>query len=179
MEEKGGRLTVPFLDRAFQLALRLFFFDCVTLIKGLLALCKADQDFGLAADKVNLKGNEGKTLRCYLADKLTNLFFMKQKLARAQRFVVHDIAVGIGADIRVEEEDLVVLYNGVAIDEVGEAEAQGFYLGTLKRDTRFECILDKVIVVGLAICRDRGICLMLCHNTGLLPCIPLSKGMKQ
>ncbi len=89
---------------------------------------------------------------------------MKQKFASAERLMIHDVAVGIGTDVCVKEENLVVLYDGIAVGEVREAEAQGFDLGTLKREPGLEGLFNEIIMMGLAIRGNCRVRFILCHD---------------
>ena len=113
-----GRLPIPFLYCSLQLALRFFLFYRVTLIIGLFPLGETDEDLCLAPNKIDLERDKGKTLHRHLADKLPYLFSVEQELACTERLVVHDIAVRIGTDVRVEEEHLVVLHDSITVGKI-------------------------------------------------------------
>ncbi len=157
-------LPASLFYHAFHFTLRLFFLDGLALVKCLLAFCQADHDLGLAADKVYLERNKGIAFLGDLADELADLFFMKQEFACPERLVVHNVAVGIGADAGVEQKHLAVLDNGVTVRQVREAQSQRLYLRALERHSRFKGLFNEVIVVCLAVCGDRGICFILCHG---------------
>src|SRR5438552_3142233 len=75
--------------------------------------------------------------------------------ARAQRIVVHDVAVAVRADVAVMEHHLAAVHAGEAVPEVGPPLAQRLDLRALERDPRLELLLDREVVDRLAIgCDD-------------------------
>jgi len=174
-----NNLPASLFYHAFHFTLRFFFLDGLSLVKCFLAFCQANQDFGLAADKVYLEWNKSVAFLGDLADELADLFFMKQEFACPERLVVHNVAVGIGADAGVEQKHLVVLDNGVAVRQVRETQAQGLYLRALERHPRLEGLFDEVIVECLPVCGDRCICFILCHGVLSFPSKPGLMTMEQ
>jgi len=65
--------------------------------------------------------------------------------------VVGGTALRIGADVGVEEEELSILENCIRIGEIRFAIAQGFHLCARQTHSRFEFILDEVIVPSFAV----------------------------
>src|SRR5512143_4096230 len=92
------RLPIAVFYHALYFPLRFLFLDHIALIKGLLALSQADQRLRPAAHEIDLERYEGKALLRHLPGKLADLFFMQQKFARPERFVVRYIALRIDAD---------------------------------------------------------------------------------
>jgi len=164
-----NNLPASLFYHAFHFTLRFFFLDGLSLVKCFLAFCQANQNLCLTTDKVYLERNEGVAFLGDLADELADLFFVKQEFACPERLVVHNVAVGIGADAGVEQKHLVVLDNGVAVRQVRETQAQGLYLRSLERHPGLEGLFDEVIVVCLAVCGNRGIGFILYHGVLSLP----------
>jgi hypothetical protein len=164
-EKKGGIRWLPIAIFYYTLyfALGFFFFDRLPFIIGLLALGKADQYLGFSSQKIYLERNECESFLGDLVDELPDFLAMEQELSRAERLVVHDVAVGIRADIGVEEIYFILLHDGIAVRQVREAQAQGLHLRALEHEPRLERLLDKIIVTSLAVRGDCGVFFFLGH----------------
>ena len=160
-----GELPVPFPHDAIYFAFGLLFLDRIPFVKGLLAFCEADQHLGLAAHEIDLERDEREALLRHFPGELADLFLMQQKLSRAERVVVRQIALGIVADVPVQQEHLLVLHNGVAVGQVCKPQAQGFHFRAQKRDPRFNGLFDEVVVVRLAVRSNCGIVFFFSHNS--------------
>ena len=79
---------------------------------------------------------------------LVHLGSVQQQLAGAQRIVVHGIAVGEGADVRVQQETLAILEQAVGVFEVGFAFADGLDLGAAQGDPGLEFVEQGIVVAG-------------------------------
>ena len=78
-----------------------------------------------------------------LADELANFFFVDQQLAGAQRSVVEDVAVVIGADVAVEQPEFAIFKQAIGVFEVGLAGADRFDLGAGQGDAGFKFFQQK------------------------------------
>jgi len=153
--EQREELAVPLSHDAVYFPFGFFFLDRVPFVKGLLAFCEADQHLGPAANEIDLERDERETLLRHFPGKLADLFLMQQELARPERVVVRQIALGIVADVPVQQEHLLVLHDGVAVGQVREPQAQGLHFRADKGDPRFNSLFDEVVVVRFAV---RGYC---------------------
>ena len=86
--------------------------------------------------------------------KLADLRLMQEKFARRFRLMILAIAEGIFVDVRVVEKSLAVLNARECVRNLGFARAQGFDLGAVQDDARFERIEDVVIAAGFGIGND-------------------------
>src|SRR5271168_4710387 len=71
--------------------------------------------------------------------------------------MIQCVAVGVGADVGVQEESLAVFEQPVGILEVGFAFADGFDFGAAEGDAGLEFVEQKVVVAGGAV--NRGVAL--------------------
>src|SRR5438445_342268 len=86
-------LGVPFRDR-------------LALVELALASGQADLDLGMVAGEVNAQRDERVTLLLHLADQARDLLAVQQELARAQRVMVHDVALSVWRDVNVLQLEL-------------------------------------------------------------------------
>src|SRR5579864_1714255 len=80
------------------------------LVPELLTLRQRKLHFNSAILEIHAGWNEGKALLLGLADELVDLFLMNQQLPRAQRGVIIDVSVLVGANVAVEQPKFSVLY---------------------------------------------------------------------
>jgi hypothetical protein len=82
----------------------------------LLAFGQPEFDLGKAPlGKIDAERDEREPLLLRLAKELIDLFAVEEELPSTERFVIHDVAVAIGADVAVMEKDLAALHTGVTI----------------------------------------------------------------
>lgn len=125
------------------------------LVPDLLALGQGEFALHLAIAKIKTGGDERKSFLLRLNLKLVNLGTVEQQFTGAQRVVIAGIAVGIRADVGVEQEDFAVLDEAVGVFEVGLALADGFDFGAAQSHAGFDAVGKEVVVAGSAI--ERGI----------------------
>src|SRR5262249_39637328 len=125
------------------------------LVPGLFPLRQRDLTFYLPVLEIHSRGNQRVSALLGLAQKLTQLFSVHQKLARAQRSVMRITRVLIGADVCVQQPELAVFHERVGILEVGATGANRFHLGSGQDHPSFEAIFEEVVVTGRAV--DRGV----------------------
>ena len=75
----------------------------LALVPQLLAFGEREFDFHPAIFEVQAGGNQSQSLLLGLADKLPNFLLMDQQLAGAQRRMIEDVAMVVGADVAVQQ----------------------------------------------------------------------------
>jgi hypothetical protein len=71
---------------------------------------------------------------------------MGQQLSAAQGFMIGYVPVGVGTNMRIDQEQLFIFYESVGVFEIGLARAHRLYFGALQDDTGLEAIFQKIIV---------------------------------
>ena len=90
-----------------------FFIGCSTafgfaLVPQLLAFGQRQLNFHFTVLEVHADGDQRESFLLGLADQLADFFFVHKQLAGAQRGVVVDVTVLVGADVGVEQPELSV-----------------------------------------------------------------------
>ena len=98
-------------------------------VPKLLAFGQGQLHFHFAVLEVHADWDQRQSLLLGFTDQLADFFFVHQQLTGAQRGVVMDVAVLVGADVGVEQPEFAVLDQAVGVFEVGEAAADRFGLG--------------------------------------------------
>ena len=112
----NGPTLLPLLDCPLHLTTGFTGFDRFPTIILLLALGKAKLDLGLATfGEVDAKRHKRQPFLLRLAEQLIDLLFMEQQLAGSERVMVHQIAMAIGADMAMIEEDFAVFHTCIAV----------------------------------------------------------------
>src|SRR5580704_9953391 len=83
------------------------------LVPQLLAFGQREFDFYSAVLEVHPGGNESQTLLLGLADQLADFFLVYQQLASAQRCVVENVTMVVGADVAVQQPEFAILEQAV------------------------------------------------------------------
>ena len=82
----------------------------------LLAFSQPEFDLGKAPlGEIDAEWDEREPLLLRLAEELIDLLAVEEQFPSTERFVIHDVAVAVGADVAVVEKDLAVLHAGVTI----------------------------------------------------------------
>jgi len=122
----------------------------------LFAFGQPEFNFGKAPlGKIDAERDEREPLLLRLAEKLIDLLAVEKQLPGAERLVIHDVTVTVGADVAVVEKDLTLPYAGVTILQVYAPISQGLDLRALEHDAGFELLFNEIVMVGLAV-RDHG-----------------------
>src|ERR1017187_7301611 len=74
------------------------------------------------------------------------LILMHQQLSGAQGFMVEDVAMFIGANVRVDQPEFAILHQPVGVLEVSSPSAHRFHFGSAQGDAGFELLQQKVVV---------------------------------
>jgi len=82
----------------------------------LLAFGQPEFDFGKAPlGEIDAERDEREPLPLCLAEELVDLLAVKEQFPSTEGLVIHDVAVAVGTDVAVVEEDLATLHAGVTI----------------------------------------------------------------
>ena len=108
----------------------------------------------MVAGEVNAQRDERVTLLLHLADQARDLLAVQQELARAQRVMVHDIALSVRRDVNVLQPRLAVVDSHETIAKVGPSVPDRLHLRPGEHHPRFVLLIDEVVVVGAAVDRD-------------------------
>src|SRR5262249_37278894 len=151
------------------------------LVMQLLAARERKLDFGAAfLVEIELERDQGHSLALHCSDQLVDLPTVEEQLAHPLWSMIEPPALEIFGDVGIDEPDLASAGIGIGFGDGCLALAQRFYLGSGKRNTGLERLVDLVVETGLAIVRDHArIALPFCchHASGrLLIVAPTSKG---
>ncbi len=139
----------PFHIPAVRLDLQAF-----PLVVKLLSPSDPDFDLYLPAFEVQLQGNERQPFLSRFAVQPFDLRFMKEELPDTEGIMILQIAVRIGADVHVVDEDLSILHQGVAILHICLTFPQGLYFRTEQDDSGLKRILYVIIHTGRLVLGD-------------------------
>ena len=82
----------------------------------LLAFGQPEFDLGKTPlGEIDAERDEREPLLLRLAEEFNDLLAVEKQFPGAERFVIHDVAVAVGTDVAVVEEDLATLHAGVTI----------------------------------------------------------------
>src|SRR4051794_39758819 len=112
----------------------------LALVPELLALGKRDLALHATMFKVKTCGDERVALLLCLADEFLQLLFVDEKLSRAWRRVIVDIAVLVWPDMRVQKPELAVFDQSIGVFQVCQAVADGFHFGPAEDDPRLHLV---------------------------------------
>ena len=135
----------PATEMPLDLTLVFSAFEVLTFIMKFLPPTQADLHLDLPIFEVQLGRDQGKALLLCPAIETFDLPLVEQEFARPERFVVVAVPMGVGADVEIVEEHLLVVNLGVAVLQVGPAIAQRLHLRTDEDDPCLEGIGDFVI----------------------------------
>ena len=139
------------------------------LVVLLLAFGESDLALELAVAEVEPYRDEGESLLLGGGFELANLLLVQEKLAGAERLMVHAVAVAEGADVGVEQETLAILEQAVGVLEVGFALADGLDLSAAEGDAGLVFFGKEVVEAGraveggIALAGRDGVAILLLH----------------
>lgn len=110
-----------------------------------------DPDFQLdqAVFQINFGRNQGKTFFIDQTNQFANLGAMQQQLAHPGRINgVFPVALFVGADVHIVDEDLAIFDSAVGFLEIDLAKANRLDLGSGQHQAGFIDIFDEVVVPG-------------------------------
>lgn len=158
-------ITLTVLEGTLNLTFRGLFMKVLTLVVIVLARGQRQLELGPAVLEIDLQGHEREALFARLGKELHDFRLVHQEFPAAQRIVVEDIALIIGADMQVLDEKLAVLDARITVLEVGPSGAQGLDFRSLKGKASLKRFVYEVIVTGLAILADRlDSCILSSHR---------------
>ena len=82
-----------------------------------------------------------------------DLFFVEQEFSGPDGVMVHDIPMGVRADMAIQEEDFGILYYDITVFEIGLAVTQGFDLSAGEQDACLKGLFNGIVVKGLSVLR--------------------------
>src|SRR5437660_950025 len=123
-------LGVPFRDR-------------LALVELALASGQADLDLCMIAGEVNAQRDERVTLLLHLADQARDLLAVQQELARAQRVMVHDIALSARRDANVLQPRLAGVDAHETTPKAGPSDPDRLHLRPGKHHPRIVLHTDE------------------------------------
>ncbi len=115
-------------------------------IPELLAFGEGQFNFYFAVLEVHADGDQRQSLLLGFADQLADFFFVHEQLAGAERGVVVNVAVLVGADVGVEQPEFAVLDQTVGVFKVGKAAANRFGLGSGKNYSTLKFFQQEVVM---------------------------------
>lgn len=165
--------SLPLFDCSFDFAAGLAGFDGVAAVVQFLALRQSQFDFGESAlGEIDPEGNEGQAFLLGLAEQLVDFLPVQEQFPHPDRIMVHDIAVAVGTDVTVVEEDFPVFHARVTVLEIDLAFPQRLDLRALQLDTGLEALFDEIVMEGLPVGRHGPFCLSLSHPSLRFPLDP-------
>src|SRR6266852_8751973 len=118
----------------------------LALVPELLAFGQGKFELYSAVFKIHAGGDEGEPALLRPANQLADFLPVHQQLAGAQRSVVEDVAVLVGADVAVEQPEFAVFDEPIGIFKVSAASPDRFDLGSRQGNTRLKFFQQEVIV---------------------------------
>jgi hypothetical protein len=138
----------PSADCSLCFGLHLFGFEGFALVMKLFTLRGSDLNFDPPTFQVQLGRNDGQAFLAGLGPQLVDFRTVQQQFALSGRRVVHDIAVRVLADMRVEQPQLVIIHLGIAFFQLDLPAFCRFYFRSGQHDPRFEAFQQVKIVPG-------------------------------
>ena len=122
------------------------FFKILAFVPVGFAFADADLDFDSMILPVEAKGDQGQTFYGAGFEKLSDLGFMKQQLARPPRIVLLVAGAFVRLNIGVVKKHLLIFNPRERVAEIGEAGANGLHLGTSQTDASLYLFQDLKIM---------------------------------
>ena len=112
----------------------------------------ADFTFDAAVQKMQIERNQRVAGTLDFADQLADFSLVEQEFAGAYRIRV-DMGGGgrQGADMGAEQVNLAIAHDDIGLFQLHASVADGFDYPAVQDDTRFEALLDKVVVKSFSI----------------------------
>jgi len=120
-----------------------------------LALGQPDLELYAAAAVMQIQWNQSVSRTFNAADQAVDLFGVQQQFARARRVRQHMGGCRLqGSDMAANKEELRIADDNVGFLDLSAAGTYGFDLPAFQGDSRFEALLDKIIVKRFFILDD-------------------------
>ena len=142
-------------ERSRDLALGVLLLEIFALVVLLLAANQGKLGLDPATKEIEIERHQSQALPFDGADKASDFATMHEKLSRPRRLMIEHVALSIGSDEKIEEEDLAVLYDPEGVSQVGFALAERLDLRAGKYDSGFPGIQYFVVVTGALVPCDR------------------------
>ena len=124
---------------------------CFAFVVELLAFGQGNFALGATIVNIHLERHQRQPLLGGFSNQLAQLTAMQQQLPRPQRIVIHPVSVAVRTDVTIQQPDLSVLYETVAVLEIDLTFANRLDLGSLQHHAGFKGFEYVVVMVGLAI----------------------------
>ena len=122
------------------------FFKILAFVPVGFAFADADLDFDSMILPVEAKGDEGQAFYGAGFEKLSDLGFMKQQLARPFRFVLLVAGAFVRLNIGVVKKYLLIFNPRERVAEIGESGSNGLHFGTGQTDAGLYLFQDLKIM---------------------------------
>ena len=143
------------VDRAFELAVDIAFFDVFSFIVGLFPLPQGQFDFHKTAlVKINFGRNENKPFLGHRADQPLDLAFFKKQFPFAVRIFIQITGLEVGINVQIIKEYFIAFDPGVTVGKIDLAGADGLDLPAMQDDPAFPILGQMKIVIGFFIGGD-------------------------
>jgi hypothetical protein len=125
-----------------------------SLVMELLAAGERESDFESAAAKVEIEGNQGKTLLLNLADEPSNLLRVEEELPRSLGILVPTPRRIVWRDVERVKPDFPALNPGEGVLEGNLPLPERLYLRTYQNHPGLPAIEDRILVTSLSVRSD-------------------------
>jgi hypothetical protein len=142
---------------ALELAVGVALFDVFAFVELDFAFADREGDFHFAVFPIEGERKESVAFHGGVAEELANFGFVKKEFARRFWIVVQQVAVAVFVDVRVVEEDLVIIDAREGVADLAFAGAEGLDLGALEDDSRLVGLDDVVIAPSFWVGEDFGV----------------------
>ena len=138
----------------FHLTIHGLLLEGFPLVVKLLPLGQSEIHLDLPIRKVELQRDQGVSPLFDLPDKPPDLPLVKEEFPSPQRFMIHAVGLGIGADMGIHQEDLAPLNIGVTVPEVDPSVPKRLDLRPHEGNPGLVGLLDGVVKKSLFILTD-------------------------
>jgi len=136
------------------LSISLLALEGFAFIVELLAATDTDLKLGETTPEINFGRHQGQSFLCNLLHQLVDLKAMQQQFTLSQRIVVFAIALFIGTDVHIIDEQFTIANAAIGFLDTDLPHAHGFHLSALQGQAGFYDFIDKVLVISLFIVGD-------------------------
>ena len=140
---------IPFFHRAVDLTARVLIGGVLPLVIELFALAQRDLDLDAGVFQINGERNDGVAVELDLGGQPLDLTLVHEQAARADRVLIEDVALFIGADMHLPHPELSVLHAAPGVLEVQGAKPDGLDLRAEQLNARLEALLDEIFMKRL------------------------------